>query len=114
MERCSAFSEVDWYKPVGRLPLVAQLIKALAKSQPKEGIIHAGSTPEGVLHCIATSIPIFQEKVAIGYRSEDLDGKLLFVLWFREQVPSGLETQVQRLPGLEKWFVDIPPRVCLG
>ena len=25
-----------------------------------------------------------------------------------------LETQVQRLPGLEKWFVDIPPRVTLG
>src|ERR1700722_10135325 len=25
-----------------------------------------------------------------------------------------LETQVQRLPGLEKWFVDIPPRVSLG
>jgi Rhodopirellula transposase DDE domain len=25
-----------------------------------------------------------------------------------------LETQVQRLPGLEKWFVDIPPSVTLG
>jgi hypothetical protein len=25
-----------------------------------------------------------------------------------------LETQVQRLPGLEKWFVDIPPSGSLG
>jgi hypothetical protein len=25
-----------------------------------------------------------------------------------------LEAQVQRLPGLEKWFIDIPPRATLG
>jgi hypothetical protein len=91
LERLSTFHQVNWHQPVGRLALIAQLIKTLAQAKSKERVVQLGPTSKRLLYGLATGIPFLEEEMAVCDGSEDLDSHLPLFLGFREQVPSGLK-----------------------
>ncbi len=91
LEQGSPLGQVRGYEPIGRLALIAQFVQALAEPQPQEGIIQIRPAPEGVLYGPAALLPLAQEEITIGDRTQYANRRILLLSRFPQRRPCRLE-----------------------